>query len=155
MRPLANVIRRPSKSGFSTLLLAVTFTLGTILGFSSLGFSSDPSSEETQANYSQAGNRTSSTPIIYDYSTASDLRIHSQAFPGGWDQGLATALSRCRAVEHCLIAEDPSFDIAFFQMVPKPTGRKITFITNRPPQRDEIDPAPLLIPLTRPLVNSA
>jgi hypothetical protein len=80
------------------------------------------------------------TLIIYNYSTPSDLQILSQAFGEGQDRGLATALSKTKAVGHCSITGALSYDVAFIQMVVTPTGRKITFITSRPHQFDEADP---------------
>jgi len=135
MRPLANVIRCARKTGFSILLLAGTCTLGT-----TLGFAASPNSETIQATYVQAGKTVSITLIIYNYSTPSDLQILSQAFEEGQDQGLATALSKTKAVGHCSITGALSYDVAFIQTVVTPTGRKITFITSRPHQLDEVNP---------------
>jgi hypothetical protein len=135
MKPLANVIRCARKTGFSILLLAGTCTLGT-----ALGFAASPNSETIQATYAQAGKTVSITLIIYNYSTPSELQVLSQAFEEGQDQGLATALSRTKAVGHCSITGALSYDVAFIQMVVTPTGRKITFVTSRPHQSDEVDP---------------
>jgi hypothetical protein len=132
MRPL---IRSARTSGFSILLLAGAFTLGT-----ALGFAASPNSETIQATYTQAGKTVSITLIIYNYSTPSDLQILSQAFEEGQDRGLATALSKTKAVGHCSITGSLSYDIAFIQMVVTPTGRRITFVTSRPLQFDEVDP---------------
>jgi hypothetical protein len=135
MRPLANVIQCARKTGFSILLLAGTFTLGT-----ALGFAASPNSETIQATYVQAGKTVSITLIIYNYSTPSELQVLSQAFEEGQDQGLATALSKTKAAGRCSITGALSYDVAFIQMVVTPTGRKITFVTSRPHQLDEVDP---------------
>jgi hypothetical protein len=132
MKPL---IRSARTSGFTILLLAGTFTLGT-----AVGFAASPNSETIQATYSQAGKTVSITLIIYNYSTPSDLQVLSQAFEDGQDRGLATALSKTKAVGHCSITGALSYDVAFIQMVVTPTGRKITFVTSRPHQFDEVDP---------------
>jgi hypothetical protein len=139
MRPLANVIRCARKAGFSILLLVGACTLGT-----ALGFAASPNSETIQATYTQAGKTISITLIIYNYSTPSDLQILSQAFEEGQDRGLATALSKIKAVGHCSITGALSYDVAFIQMVVTPTGRKITFIASRPrppelARLDEVD----------------
>jgi hypothetical protein len=136
MRPFTNVIRCARKTGFSILLLAGTCTLGT-----ALGFAASPSSETIQATYVQAGKTISITLIIYNYSTPSDLKILSQAYEEGQDRGVATALSKTKAVGHCSITGALSYDVAFIQMVVTPTGRKITFVTSRPHQFDEVDSA--------------
>ena len=95
------------------------------------------------------------TLIVYNYSTSSDLQILSLAFQEGQDRELATALSKTKAVGHCSITGDLSFDVAFIQMVVTPTGREITFIANRPLQPDEVDPtAPIPSPSTWWLANS-
>jgi hypothetical protein len=138
MRPHTNVIRCARKTGFSILLLAGTFMLGT-----TLGFSASPNSETIQATYAQAGKTIGITLIIYNYSTASDLQVLSRAFEEGQDRGLATALFKTKAVGHCSITGALSYDVAFIQMVVTPTGRKITFITSRPhpPEQVRLDEA--------------
>ncbi|HEY1209540.1 MAG TPA: hypothetical protein VGE85_09235 [Terracidiphilus sp.] len=135
MRLLANVIRCARKTGFTILLLVGTFTLG-----AAVGFAASPNSETIQATYTQAGKTISITLIIYNYSTPSDLQVLSQAFEEGQDRGLATALSKTKAAGHCSITGALSYDVAFIQMVVTPTGRKITFVTSRPHQFDEVDP---------------
>jgi len=134
MRPIANVIRCARKTGFSILLLVGTCTLGT-----ALGFAASPDSETVQATYTQAGKTIGITLIIYNYSTPSDLQVLSRAFEEGQDRGLATALSKTKAVGHCSITGALSYDVAFIQMVVTPTGRQITFVTSRPHQFDEVD----------------
>ncbi|MGD0860862.1 MAG: hypothetical protein ABR912_16320 [Terracidiphilus sp.] len=135
MGPLTSVIRCVRKPGFLSLLLAGAFTLG-----AAPGFASDPASETIQATYAQAGSTIGVTLVIYNYSTPSDLQILSQAFGEGMDRGLATALSKTKAVGQCSIAGALSYDVAFIQLVLTPTGRRITFITSRPHLFDEADP---------------
>lgn len=132
MGPLTRAIRCARKLRFSSLLLVATFTLGT-----TLGFSATPNAETIQATYAQAGTVVSVTLIIDGYSTPSDMQILSQAFEEGQDRGLVTALSKTKAVGHCSIKGALSYDVAFIQMVVTPTGRRITFITNRPLQLSE------------------
>jgi hypothetical protein len=119
--------------GFSSLLLVGTLTLGT-----TQGFSASPNSETIQATYAQADNMISVTLTIDDYSAPSDVQTLSQAFAQVHDRALVIALSKTKAVGHCSINGALSYDIAFIQMVVTPTGRKITFITNRPPQIGEV-----------------
>jgi len=135
MGPLTNPIRCARKPGFLSLLLAGAFTLG-----AAPGFASDPASETIQATYAQAGSTIGVTLVIYNCSTPSDLQILSQAFGEGMDRGLATALSKTKAVGQCSIAGALSYDVAFIQLVLTPTGRRITFITSRPHLFDEADP---------------
>jgi hypothetical protein len=105
------------------------------------GLSSDLKPESIQATYSQAGSTIAVTLVIYNYSTPSDLQVLSLAFQEGQDRGLATALSKTKAVGHCSISGTLSYDVSFIQMVLIPTGRRITFITSRPHPFDETDPA--------------
>jgi len=137
MRLLTSITRCVRKSGFSSLPLFAAFTLGT-----SLGSAGTPNSEIIQATYAQTGRMIAVTLIIYNYSTPSDMQVLSQAFEQGQDQGLVTALSKTKAVGRCSIAGALSYDIAFIQTVLTPTGRMITFITNRPLQFDEVKPGP-------------
>jgi hypothetical protein len=78
------------------------------------------------------------TLTIDDYSAPSEVQALSQAFAEGQNRALVIALSKTKAVGHCSINGALSYDIAFIQMVVTPTGRKITFITNRPPQIGEV-----------------
>jgi hypothetical protein len=123
------------KLGFSALLLVATLTLAT-----TLGFSASPNAETIQATYAQGDNMISVSLTIYGYSAPSDLQTLSQAFATGQDRALVTALSKTKAVGHCSINGARSYDIAFIQMTVTPTGRKITFITNRPLQIGEAKP---------------
>jgi hypothetical protein len=132
MALLTNMTRCVFKFG---VVLAGALVLG-----ANLGFAASPPSETIQATYAQAGGTTGVTLIIYNYSTASDLRILSLAFGEGMDRGLATALSKTNAVGRCSIAGALSYDVAFIQMVLTPTGRRITFVTSRPHLFDEADP---------------
>jgi hypothetical protein len=119
------------------MLLTGLFALGT-----TQCFSSSPNPESIQASYTHDGSAISVTLTIYDYTNSSEMQLLSQAFEDGQDQGLVGALSRTKAAGLCSIAGNLSFDVAFIQMVVTPTGRQITFITNRPLQPDEIDPSP-------------
>ncbi len=98
------------------------------------------SSQTILANYAQGDNLVSISLTIYNYSTASDLRVLSQAFADGQDQGLVTALSKTKAVGRCSITGVIGYDVAFIQVMVTPTGRRITFITNRPLQLGEAIP---------------
>lgn len=131
----ANVIRCGSKLGSSSLLLACSLTLGT-----RPAFSSKPGFETIRATYAQAGSTIGVTLIVYNYTTAENLQVLSLAFQEGHDRELATALSKTRAVGLCSITGNPSFDVAFIQMVVTPSGREIIFIANRPLQSDEVNP---------------
>jgi hypothetical protein len=136
MKLLANVIRRGRRIGSSGILLVGLLTLGT-----TPGFSSSPNPETIQATSVQDGNVVRVTLIIHDYTTPSEKQILSQAFDAGHDQGLAAALSKTKAAGLFSIAGKNSFEIAFIEMVVTPTGRQITFITNRPLQSDEVNPS--------------
>ena len=129
---LTAAIRTVRNAGISNLLLGSTLTLG-----AAHGLASNPTPETIQATYTQAGNVVSITLTIDTYSTPSDLEALSRAFQDGNDQALVTALSKTRAVGHCSIAGALGYDIAFIQTVVTPTGRIITFVTNRPLQLGE------------------
>jgi len=135
MKLLASIIRCGRKLGFTSLLLVGTLALGT-----NLGFSSSLGPEKIQAAYAQDGNVVSVTLIIYGYTTSSEKKALSRAFEEGQDRGLVAAFSKAKAAGHCSISGDLSFDVAFIQMVVTPTGRQITFITNRPLQAGGASP---------------
>jgi len=135
MPPRTSLARRTRKLRFSGPLLACMLLVTTTLGFPAAS-----NAETVQATYSQAGSLVTLTLTIYGYSTPSDLELLSQAYSEGQDQGLVTALSKTRAVGHCSITGALSYDVPFIQMVLTPTGRRITFITNRPLQLGEVKP---------------
>jgi hypothetical protein len=68
---------------------------------------------------------------IYEYSTPADRVVLVQAFEKGQNQGLATALSKMKAVGHVEITGTLGYDCSYIRMTPTPTGRKIVFVTNR------------------------
>jgi len=135
MRSFTKLSRRARKSGISILLLVGTFTLG-----ANVGFASTPNPETIQATSTQAGKTATLTLVVYNYSTSSEMQVLTQAFQAGQDRGLANALSKIKAAGHCSIAGGLSYDVAFIQVVPTPTGRKITFIASRPHPVEEADP---------------
>lgn len=132
---LTSVIRFARKSELPCLLLAGTFALTT-----TLAFSASPNPETIQATYAQNGKMISVTLTIDGYSNLADMQTLSQAFEEGQDQALVLALSKTKAVGHCSISGALSYEVAFIQMVLTPTGRKITFITNRPLQAGGASP---------------
>jgi len=123
------------KTMSAVVMMATNFTLA-----AALGFAATPGPETIQATYSQSGNPIGVTLIVYKYSTPSDLQILSQAYQKGQDRGLATALSKTKAMGRCIVAGDIGYDIAFIQVVLTPTGRQIVFITSRPHPSVESDP---------------
>jgi hypothetical protein len=135
MRALASALRTVRNAGISKLILGSTLALG-----ATLAATPDLTAETIQANYAATGNVVSVTLTIDSYSSALDLQTLSQAYQDGHDQGLVDALSKTKAVGHCSIAGALGYDIAFIQMVVTPTGRRITFITNRPHQLGEANP---------------
>jgi hypothetical protein len=132
---LTSVIRFARKSELPCLLLAGTFALTT-----TLAFSAGPNPETIQATYAQNGKIISVTLTIDGYSNLADMQTLSQAFEEGQDQALVLALSKTKAVGHCSISGALSYEVAFIQMVVTPTGRQITFITNRPLQAGGASP---------------
>ena len=137
MRPLTGRNRCVKKSVPAILTLVGIFTLAT-----TLGFAATPGHETIQATYSEGGNTTGITLIVYSYSTPAELHVLSQAFEKGKDQELAIALSRSSAVGRCVIAGGVSYDVTFIQVLLTPTGRQVTFIASRPhPSDDSATPA--------------
>lgn len=53
------------------------------------------------------------------------------AFQKGQNQGLVNALTKMKAVGHISITGTLGYDLSYIRLQPTPTGRKITFVTNR------------------------
>jgi hypothetical protein len=68
---------------------------------------------------------------IYELSTPEDRQFLIQAFEKGQNRGLVNALTKMKAVGHCSITGTLGYDVAFIEVIPTPTGRKIRFVTNR------------------------
>ena len=68
---------------------------------------------------------------IYEFSTPADRQFLIEAFEKGQNQGLVNALTKMKAVGHCSITGTLGYDVAFIDVIPTPTGRKIRFVTNR------------------------
>jgi len=80
----------------------------------------------------QLGHNIGITLTIYEFSTPEDREVLVQAFQKGQNQGLVLALQKMKAVGRIAIPGTLGYDVAFIRMVATPTGRKITFATNRP-----------------------
>jgi hypothetical protein len=79
----------------------------------------------------QLGQNIGITVVIYDFSDADDLNVLLQAYKKGQNQGLVNALAKMKAVGHISITGTLGYDLSYIKMVPTPTGRRITFVTNR------------------------
>jgi hypothetical protein len=113
------------------LLLICLLSLG-----SPPAFSQDRSKPETieataMGTDTQLGKEISVTLIIYEYSPRADKQILIDAFQNGKDQGLSNALSKMKVVGRIAVTGTIGYDVSYIQMTPTPTGRKISFVTNR------------------------
>ena len=121
-------------------IAARTIIAGLFAVAGAMGLAASPIPETIQATYSHAGNAVGITLIVYNYSTALDLQLLSQAFRVGKDRELATALSNAKAAGRCQIAGGLSYDVAFIQMTQTQNGRQIIFVASRPRATEESDP---------------
>ncbi len=100
-----------------------------------LAFSSGQKSETIDATAggtsTQLGQMVGITLDIYDYSTPADTQILDQAFEKAGEHGLVNALSKMKAVGRISITGTLGYDVSYIHEVVTPTGRKITFVTNR------------------------
>jgi hypothetical protein len=119
-----------------TVLLRSGLVAILIMGGSLPFFSRDHVKDETieataMGTGTQLGQNAGVSLDIYEFSTPEDRQVLLQAFAKGQNQGLVNALSRMKAVGHCSITGTLGYDVAYIDMIPTPTGRKIRFITNR------------------------
>ena len=109
--------------------------IGVLIIGSTPGFCRGPRPETIEASAMGTGTQLGAvvgvTLNIYDFSTPADKQVLVQAFGKGQNQGLATALSRMRAVGHVEITGTLGYDCSYIAVIPTPTGRKIRFVTNR------------------------
>lgn len=130
MQSTKSTIPKNLRLPISGLLLMGMLTLG-----STLSFSRGPKPETIEGSAfgtgTQLGAVVGVTLEIYDYSTPEDRQILIEAFTKGQNQGLVNALTKMKAVGHCSITGTLGYDVSYIRMVTTPTGRKITFVTNR------------------------
>ena len=69
--------------------------------------------------------------IITRYSTPEDKQTLVNAFKQGQQRGLVNALQRMQSSGRLQIPGTVGFDVAYVEVVPTPTGRRVRFITNR------------------------
>ena len=113
-----------------SLLVLALMMIGSISGFSRDKYESiDCTAWGTST---QLGHNIGITLTIYEFSTPEDREVLVQAFQKGQNQGLVLALQKMRAVGRIAIPGTLGYDVAYIRMIPTPTGRKITFATNRP-----------------------
>jgi hypothetical protein len=123
-------IARTHKAALGGMLLLAFLVLA-----STFALSRGPKSETIEASAMGTGTQMGAvigvTLDIYEWSTPEDRQILIEAFTKGQNQGLVNALSKMKAVGHCAITGTLGYDVSYIRMVSTPTGRKITFVTNR------------------------
>ena len=113
-----------------SLLVLGLMMIGSVPGFSRDKYESiDCTAWGTST---QLGHNIGITLTIYEFSTPEDREVLVQAFQKGQNQGLVLALQKMKAVGRIAIPGTLGYDVSFIRMVATPTGRKITFATNRP-----------------------
>ena len=130
MESMKSTIQRKLRLPIVSLLLIGMLTLG-----STLSFSRGPKPETIEGSAfgtgTQLGAVVGVTLEIYDYSTPEDRQILIEAFTKSQNQGLVNALTKMKAVGHCSITGTLGYDVSYIKMEPTPTGRRISFVTNR------------------------
>ena len=79
----------------------------------------------------QLGHTVSIKLIITRYSTPEDKQTLITAFKQGQQRGLVNALQGMRSAGRMTMPGTVGFDLAYVEVVPTPTGRRVRFITNR------------------------
>lgn len=79
----------------------------------------------------QMGKKVSVKVTIYRFSTPEERQVLVEAFKKGQSQGLATALSKMKAVGRIAITGTLGYDLNYIRLIPSSTGRKIRFVTDR------------------------
>jgi len=118
------------KIAIPSLLVLALMMIGSVPGFSRDKYESiDCTAWGTST---QLGHNIGITLTIYEFSTPEDREVLVQAFQKGQNQGLVLALQKMKAVGRIAIPGTLGYDVSYIRMVATPTGRKITFATNRP-----------------------
>lgn len=123
------------KSNLGRIAIPSLLVLGLMIIGSLPGFSRDKYESidcTAWGTSTQLGHNIGITLTIYEFSTPEDREVLVQAFQKGQNQGLVLALQKMRAVGRIAIPGTLGYDVSYIRMIPTPTGRKITFATNRP-----------------------
>ncbi len=123
------------KSKLIRIAIPSLLVLGLMMIGSTPGFSRDKYETidcTAWGTSTQLGHNIGITLTIYEFSTPEDREVLVQAFQKGQNQGLVLALQKMRAVGRIAIPGTLGYDVAYIRMFETPTGRKITFATNRP-----------------------
>lgn len=123
------------KSKLIRIAIPSLLVLGLMMIGSIPGFSRDKSESidcTAWGTSTQLGHNIGITLTIYEFSTPEDREVLVQAFQKGQNQGLVLALEKMKAVGRISIPGTLGYDVSYIRMIPTPTGRKITFATNRP-----------------------
>ncbi|MFZ0794235.1 MAG: hypothetical protein WAM65_10710, partial [Candidatus Korobacteraceae bacterium] len=122
------------KSNLGRIAIPSLLVLGLMIIGSLPGFSRDKYESidcTAWGTSTQLGHNIGITLTIYEFSTPEDREVLVQAFQKGQNQGLVLALQKMRAVGRIAIPGTLGYDVSYIRMIPTPTGRKITFATNR------------------------
>lgn len=122
------------KTAIAKVVIATGLVIGVFIFNSPSSFAGEKyETIEAQAmgTGTQLGANIGVTLNINAFSTPADRQILVDAFTKGQSQGLATALSKMKAVGHVEITGTLGYDCSYIRMIPTPTGRKIIFVTNR------------------------
>ena len=79
----------------------------------------------------QLGHTVTIRLIITQWSTPEDRQTLVNAFKQGQQRGLVNALQSMQSAGRIQIPGTVGFDLAYVEVVPTPTGRRVRFITNR------------------------
>ena len=109
---------------FSVVLAILTFPLLAVAQLETI----DATARGTGT---QLGHTVSIKLIITRYSTPEDKQTLVNAFKQGQQRGLVNALQRMQSSGRIQIPGTVGFDLAYVEVVPTPTGRRVRFITNR------------------------
>ncbi len=112
-------------------ILLIALTIGTALIFPK-GTKDETIDATAEGTSTQLGQTVGVTLEIYDYSTPADTQILVEAFNKDKDRGLVNALSKMKAVGHFSVTGTIGYDVSYIHVSATATGRKITFVTNRP-----------------------
>ena len=113
------------------LMVSGMLVSGAVPAFSEKKVKNETIEATAMGTGTQMGQMINISAEIYAYSTPEDKQVLVQAFAKGQNQGLVNALTKMHAVGHISITGTLGYDLAFVQMTPTPTGRKLRFVTNR------------------------
>jgi hypothetical protein len=132
MTKLQIVYKKTWKSALLAMFVTGLVVFAVFPAFAGTGNKYETIAGSAMGTSTQSGQIVQVQIEVYGFSTPEDRKVLIEAYEKGQNKGLVNALQKMKAVGRCSITGTLGDNVAFIEVIPTPTGRKIRFITHRP-----------------------